>query len=109
MADSGVVSITAFISPYRMDRGRAREIAPEGNAEFIEVFVDAPLEVCEARDPKSLYKKARAGEIRDFTGIGAPYEPPEDPEIVVHTDKQTVDESVATILEQLLPRLRTEE
>jgi bifunctional enzyme CysN/CysC len=109
MADSGVVSITAFISPYRMDRGRAREIALEGNAEFIEVFVDAPLEVCEARDPKSLYKKARAGEIRDFTGIGAPYEPPEDPEIIVHTDKQTVDESVATILEQLLPRLRPEE
>ena len=64
MADSGVVAITAFISPYRMDRRRAREIALEGNAEFIEVFVDAPLEVCEARDPKNLYKKARAGEIR---------------------------------------------
>ncbi len=109
MADSGVVAVTAFISPYRMDRRRAREIALEGNAEFIEVFVDAPLEVCEARDPKNLYRKARAGEIRDFTGIGAPYEPPEDAEIVVHTDKQTVDESVATILEQLLPRLRVEE
>jgi bifunctional enzyme CysN/CysC len=106
MADSGTVVITAFISPYRMDRRRAREIALEGNAEFIEVFVDAPLEVCEARDPKNLYKKARAGEIREFTGIDAPYEAPEDPEIVVHTDKQTVDESVATILEQLLPRLR---
>jgi len=72
------------------------------------VFVEAPLEVCETRDPKSLYKKARAGEIRDFTGIGAPYEAPEDPEIVVRTDEQTVDESVATILEQLLPRLRRE-
>jgi bifunctional enzyme CysN/CysC len=106
MADAGTVVITAFISPYRMDRRRAREIALEGNAEFIEVFVDAPLEVCEARDPKNLYKKARAGEIREFTGIDAPYEAPEDPEIVVHTDKQTVDESVATILEQLLPRLR---
>ncbi len=106
MADAGTVVITAFISPYRMDRRRAREIALEGNAEFIEVFVDAPLEVCEARDPKSLYKKARAGQIREFTGIDAPYEAPEDPEIVVHTDKQTVDESVATILEQLLPRLR---
>src|SRR6266699_1432479 len=106
MADAGAVVITAFISPYRMDRRRAREIALEGNAEFIEVFVEAPLEVCETRDPKSLYKKARAGEIRDFTGIGAPYEAPEDPEIVVHTDEQTVDESVATILEQLLPRLR---
>jgi bifunctional enzyme CysN/CysC len=106
MADAGTVVITAFISPYRMDRRRAREIALEGNAEFIEVFVDAPLEVCEARDPKNLYKKARAGEIREFTGIDAPYEAPDDPEIVVHTDKQTVDESVATILEQLMPRLR---
>src|SRR5882724_8676537 len=105
-ADAGAVVITAFISPYRMDRRRAREIALEGNAEFIEVFVDAPLEVCEARDPKNLYKKARAGEIREFTGIDAPYEAPDDPEIVVHTDEQTVDESVATILEQLLPRLR---
>jgi bifunctional enzyme CysN/CysC len=109
MADSGVVAITAFISPYRMDRRRAREIALEGNAEFIEVFVDAPLEVCEARDPKNLYKKARAGEIREFTGIDAPYEAPEDAEIVVHTDRQTVDESVAIILEQLLPRLKPHE
>jgi len=109
MADSGVVAITAFISPYRMDRGRAREIALEGNAEFVEVFVDAPLEVCEARDPKNLYKKARAGEIREFTGIDAPYEPPEDAEIVVHTDRQTVNESVATILEGLLPRLKAEQ
>jgi bifunctional enzyme CysN/CysC len=109
MADAGAVVITAFISPYRMDRRRAREIALEGNAEFIEVFVDAPLEVCEARDPKNLYKKARAGEIREFTGVDAPYEAPEDPEIVVHTDQQTVAESVATILEQLLARLRAEE
>jgi len=109
MADAGTVVITAFISPYRMDRSRAREIALESNAEFIEVFVDAPLAVCEARDPKHLYKKARAGQIREFTGIDAPYEAPEDPEIVVHTDRQNVDESVATILEQLLPRLRAVE
>ena len=109
MADSGVVAITAFISPYRMDRRRAREIALEGNAEFVEVFVDAPLEVCEARDPKNLYKKARAGEIREFTGIDAPYEPPEDAEINVHTDRQTVNESVASILEGLLPRLKPEQ
>ncbi|HEY6071566.1 MAG TPA: adenylyl-sulfate kinase, partial [Chthoniobacterales bacterium] len=86
-----------------------REIALEGNAEFVEVFVDAPLSVCEARDPKNLYKKARAGEIREFTGIDAPYEAPDDPEIVVHTDKQTVNESVAIILEGLLPRLEPEE
>jgi bifunctional enzyme CysN/CysC len=109
MADSGVVAITAFISPYRMDRRRAREIALSDNAEFVEVFVDAPLEVCEARDPKNLYKKARAGEIRQFTGIDAPYEAPEDPEIVVRTDKQTINESVAAILEGLLPRLKPEE
>jgi bifunctional enzyme CysN/CysC len=109
MADAGTVVITAFISPYRMDRSRAREIALEGSSEFIEVFVDAPLEVCEARDPKNLYKKARAGQIREFTGIDAPYEAPEDPEIVVHTDRQSVDESVAAILEQLLPRLRAVE
>lgn len=108
MADAGAVVITAFISPYRMDRRRAREIALEGNAEFIEVFVDAPLEVCERRDPKNLYKKARAGEIQEFTGIDAPYEAPEDPEIIVRTDEQTVDESVATILEQLLPLLKRE-
>ena len=106
MADSGVVVITAFISPYRMDRRRAREIALEGNAEFVEVFIDAPLEVCEARDPKDLYKKARAGEIHGFTGIDAPYEAPEDPEIAVHTNQQTVDECIATILEYLLPRLK---
>jgi bifunctional enzyme CysN/CysC len=109
MADAGTVVITAFISPYRMDRSRAREIALEGSSEFIEVFVDAPLAVCEARDPKNLYKKARAGQIREFTGIDAPYEAPEDPEIVVHTDRQSVDESVATIMEQLLPRLRAVE
>ena len=106
MADAGTVVITAFISPYRMERRRAREIALEGDAEFIEVFVNAPLHVCEQRDPKHLYKKARAAQIRDFTGIDAPYEAPDDPEIAVCTDKQSVEESVAAILEHLLPRLR---
>jgi bifunctional enzyme CysN/CysC len=109
MADSGAVAITAFISPYRLDRRRAREIALEGKVEFIEIFVDAPLAVCEERDPKDLYKRARAGEIRDFTGVDAPYEAPDDAEIVVRTDKQTIEESVATIMERLLPRLRTDE
>ena len=108
LADSGAIAITAFISPYRADRSRARQIALESKADFIEVFVDAPLEVCEERDPKDLYKKARAGKIRDFTGIDAPYEAPEDPEITVRTDKQRVEESIAAILEQLLPRLRPE-
>jgi adenylylsulfate kinase len=109
MADGGTVVITAFISPYRADRLRARQIALQEKAEFVEVFVDAPLEVCEQRDPKHLYQKARAGQIREFTGIDAPYEAPEDPEIVVRTDRQSVEQSVTTILEQLLPRLRAEE
>src|SRR5438309_7985148 len=106
MADAGNVVITAFISPYRLDRQRARAIALEGNAEFIEVFVDAPLQVCEQRDPTNLYKKARAGEIREFTGRDAADEAPHDPEIVVQTNQQSVEESVASILERLLPRLK---
>ena len=77
--------------------------------DFIEVYVNAPLAVCEERDPKHLYKKARAGEIKEFTGIDAPYEQPEDPEIVVHTDQQTLAESLATILEKLLPRIKPED
>jgi bifunctional enzyme CysN/CysC len=109
MADSGQVVVTAFISPYRSDRRRAREIALEGGCDFVEVFVDAPLEVCEQRDPKHLYKKARAGEIKDFTGISAPYEAPEDPEIVTRTADATLDESVGRILEVLLPRIKADE
>lgn len=105
MADSGLVVLTAFISPYRQDRRRAREIALEGGCEFVEIFVNAPLETCEQRDPKNLYKKARAGQIREFTGIDAPYEPPEDAEIVLRTGEQTVAESVRVVLEGLLPRL----
>ncbi len=108
MADGGFVTVTAFISPYRTDRRRAREVALEGGCEFIEVYVNTSLEVCEKRDPKSLYKKARAGEIKQFTGIDAPYEAPDDPEIIVQTERQTVEESVAAILEQLLPRLSVE-
>jgi adenylylsulfate kinase len=80
--DAGLIAITAFISPYRVDRDRARAMVEE--RDFIEIFVDAPLEVCEARDPKGLYQKARAGEIKGFTGIDDPYEPPENPELVLH-------------------------
>ena len=78
----------------------------QAGAEFVEIFVDAPLATCEERDPKGLYQKARAGELKGFTGIDAPYEAPEDPEIVVHTDKQTPEESVAWIMDALLPGLR---
>jgi bifunctional enzyme CysN/CysC len=106
MADAGTVVITSFISPYRIDRTRARAVVLQAGAEFVEIFVDAPLATCEERDPKGLYQKARAGELKGFTGIDAPYEAPEDPEIVVHTHKQTPGESVAWILEGLLPRLR---
>ena len=106
MADAGTVVITSFISPYRADRARARAIALQAGAEFVEIFVDAPLAVCEQRDPKGLYQKARAGELKGFTGIDAPYEPPEDPEIIVRTDQQTPAESVAKILDELVIRLR---
>ena len=98
-ADAGALVITAFISPYRDDRRLVRELLQDG--EFIEVWVNAPLEVCEARDNKGLYKKARAGQIQNFTGVSAPYEPPEKAEIIVHTDRQTVKESVAQIIDFL--------
>ena len=98
-ADAGVIAVTSFISPYRADRELVRKMVQEG--EFIEVFVNAPLEVCEQRDPKGLYAKARANEIKEFTGISAPYEAPEQPEIVLPTDKLTVGESVTRIVEYL--------
>lgn len=98
-AEAGFVCITAFISPYRSDRELARRIAPEGK--FIEIYLNVPLEVCEQRDPKGLYAKARAGEIKDFTGISAPYEPPLQPELELHTDTLTLAECVSVILERL--------
>jgi len=88
-ANAGIVAITAFISPYRADRKLAR--AAVGPGEFIEIFVDAPLEVCEARDPKGLYKKARAGELKGFTGIDDPYEPPEAPEMVLDAGTKSAE------------------
>jgi len=99
MADAGTIVITAFISPYRSDRDLVRKISPPG--QFVEVFINAPLEVCEQRDTKGLYAKARANEIKEFTGISAPYEAPEKPEVELHTDKLTVAESVARIIEYL--------
>jgi bifunctional enzyme CysN/CysC len=98
-ADAGVICITAFISPYRADRDLVRKIMPRQR--FVEVFVNAPLEICEERDPKGLYAKARAQEIKEFTGISAPYEPPSAPELELRTDQQTVEESVVQILEYL--------
>ena len=97
--DAGVITLTAFISPYREDRQLARDLT--GTDDFIEVFVDASLETCEQRDPKGLYKKARAGEIPEFTGISAPYEAPESPELHVNTSTQSVDECVREIIAYL--------
>jgi adenylylsulfate kinase len=99
MRDSGMVCLTAFISPYRADRDGAREITPEGR--FIEVYCKCSLEECERRDPKGLYKKARAGEIPEFTGISAPYEEPEAAEIIVETDQHTVAECAKQIVDHL--------
>jgi len=103
---SGLIALTAFISPYRADRDRIRKNLEAG--EFIEVFVDTPVEVCESRDPKGLYKKARAGEIKGFTGIDDPYEPPASPELVLKTEDKTAemlaDEVVAYLREKgILP------
>ena len=95
-ADAGAVVLSAFISPYRRDRDRVRGLLEQGA--FVEVFVDTPIEVCEARDPKGLYKKARAGEISDFTGIDAPYEAPQAPEVHLDTDTLSVDEAAARVV-----------
>ena len=97
--DSGVIVLTSFISPYRADRDAARAIFGEGD--FVEVYVSTSLETCEARDPKGLYKKARAGQIPEFTGISAPYEAPERPELVLDTGKLSVPESVAALIRYL--------
>ena len=100
--DGGTIVLTAFISPYRRDRELVRQLVDEG--EFLEVFVDTPLDVCEDRDPKGLYKKARAGEIRGFTGIDDPYEAPDNPEITLRTDRDSIEKSVVEVLDELAAR-----
>ena len=101
MADAGLIVLTAFISPFRAEREMVRKMLPEG--EFIEIFVDTPLEVAEARDVKGLYKKARAGALKNFTGIDSPYEPPETPDIRVNTVAMTPGEAAEHIIRQLMP------
>lgn len=96
---AGIINLTAFISPYIVDRDRNREI--QEPRDFVEVFVECPLEVCEQRDPKGLYAKARAGLVKEFTGISAPYEPPLNPEIVLHTERETEEESARRVVEFL--------
>jgi len=101
-AESGALCLAAFVSPYRADRDAVRERLDPGR--FIEVFVDTPLEICESRDPKGLYQKARAGEIPDFTGISAPYEPPLDPEVHLHTQGRTPAECAQEVVASLIER-----
>ncbi|HEY4415089.1 MAG TPA: adenylyl-sulfate kinase [Verrucomicrobiae bacterium] len=103
LADTELICIVAFISPFRRDRLAARNLLPPGR--FLEVFINAPLTICEQRDPKGLYAKARQGKIAEFTGLTSPYEAPENPEIELRTDQLTVDESVRIVLARLESRL----
>ena len=99
LAQAGVISIAAFISPYRSERELARRLAPEGK--FLEVYLNAPLAVCEQRDPKGLYRRARSGELQQFTGISAPYEPPIQPDLELRTDRLNIDECLARLLHKI--------
>ena len=95
MLESGLIVMTAFISPFREDRAAVRNLI--SNSDFIEIYCKASLETCEERDVKGLYKRARAGEIKNYTGIDSPYEAPDNPELIINTDKETLDESVSKI------------
>jgi adenylylsulfate kinase len=101
LTDAGSVNFAAFISPYREDRDRARELQPD---DFIEVHVDCTLEVCEARDPKGIYQKARDGLIKDFTGVNAPYEVPERPEVYLNTSTMSIEACIETLIAALIDR-----
>ena len=103
MLDSGVIVLSAFISPFKADRQHVKEIV--GAENYIEVFVDTPIEVCEQRDVKGLYKKARAGEIKNFTGIDSPYEKPENADVVLPTHQLSVDDSLNLLLKFITPRI----
>lgn len=102
MVDAGLIVISAFISPFKSERDAARAIFNED--EFFEVFIDAPLEVVEQRDTKGLYKRARAGEVKHFTGISSPYEAPQSPEIHLHTDLDSVEQSIDHIIQSIYPK-----
>lgn len=100
--EAGVIALTAFISPFRSDREKVRSLVPHG--EFLEIYCRCSIEICEDRDVKGLYKRARAGEIKNFTGISSPYEEPEDPELVVDTGGLSLEDSVAKVIELLHER-----
>jgi adenylyl-sulfate kinase len=101
-AEAGTIVIAAFISPYRADRERIRARHP---AHFHEIYLDAPIEVCEQRDPKGLYRQARAGALKQFTGVSAPYEPPENADLTLHTGAQTIGQSVVELIDYVERRL----
>ena len=103
MLDAGVVVLSAFISPFQSDRDQVRQII--GDDAYVEVFVDAPIELCEQRDVKGLYKKARAGEVKNFTGIDSPYEKPQHPDLVIETGSLSVEESIGKLLSFIEPKL----
>jgi adenylylsulfate kinase len=103
-ADAGVIAITSFISPYRTDRAAVRQLHEQAGLPFLEVHIDVPLSVAESRDPKGLYKKARAGEIKGFTGIDDPYEPPASAEITLKTHELSIEQSVAKVIDELKRR-----
>jgi bifunctional enzyme CysN/CysC len=107
LAEAGVITIAAFISPYRSDRQRAREIMARGGSHipFSEIYLSTPLAVCEQRDPKHLYVRARAGEIKDFTGVSSPFEAPERPELVIDTSEVTPGAAITMLVEHLEPRV----
>jgi len=100
--EAGVLTLTAFISPFQQERNKIRKMIPHGD--FLEIYVDCSVETCETRDVKGLYQRARAGEIENFTGISAPYEKPEKPELTVDTDRETLEESVAKVMQLLIDR-----
>jgi len=99
MMEAGVIAITAFISPFREDRSNVRQLLSKGD--FIEIYCKASLEVCESRDVKGLYKRARAGEVKNYTGIDSPYEAPDNPELVIDTDSESLEESVTKVIDFL--------
>jgi adenylyl-sulfate kinase len=103
LLDSGVIVLSAFISPFKADREQVKAIV--GASNYIEVFVDTPLEICEQRDVKGLYKKARAGEVKNFTGIDSPYERPESADLVIKTETLTIEQSVERLLNFVLPKI----
>ena len=104
LLDAGIVVLSAFISPFKADRDKVKNLV--GAENYVEVFVDAPMELCEQRDVKGLYKKARAGEVRNFTGIHARYEVPEHPDIRIPTDSLSVEESIEKLLRVVLPKVK---